>query len=305
MIAVSILTFVLAELAPGDFLAEMQLDPRISEETLETLRARYGLDQPLPVRYVRWLDSIVSGDLGHSFAHNMPVGPLLWPRAINTLLLTASAMLLSWLLAVPLGAWAAARRGGWLDRSSLGITAVLMAVPELLLGLGCLMLAVTSGWFPVGGMSSLDSATLGFWHRLGDLLRHLALPSLALTLASLPVLFRHVRSAMIDALATPHIQAARGHGIGLRRLLFHHALPTAAGPLTQLFGLSIASLLSGALLIEVIMSWPGIGPLLIDAILARDLHVVIGTVLLSGLLMILGNLIADALLLASDPRIRR
>ncbi len=305
MIAVSIFTFLLAELAPGDYLAEMQLNPQISEETITALRARYGLDQPLSVRYLSWLRSIVDGDLGYSFARNMPVGPLLWPRVGNTLILTVLATLLSWLLAIPLGVWAAARPGSWIDRVGLGATAILMALPEILLGLGCLLLAVHSGRFPVGGMTSVGSESFSFWQQLGDRAWHLVLPTLALVLASLPVLFRHVRSAMLEALAAPHVQAARGHGIGRQRLLFHHALPSAANPLITLFGLSIAGLLSGSLLIEVIMSWPGIGPLLLDAILARDLHVVIGGILVSGLLLIVGNLIADTLLFLVDPRIRR
>ncbi len=305
MVAVSIFTFLLAELAPGDYLAEMRLNPQISEETLTALRARYGLDQPLPVRYLRWLQSIADGELGYSFARNMSVGPLIWPRVGNTLLLTSLAAVFSWLIAIPLGVWAAARPGSWIDRTSLGATAVLMAVPELLLGLGCLLLAVHSGLFPVGGMTSVGSEDLDFWQRTGDVVWHLALPVLALILASLPTLFRHVRSAMLDALDAPHLQAARGHGIDRQRLLFHHALPAAANPLISLFGLSIAGLLSGSLLIEVIMSWPGIGPLLLDAILARDLHVVIGVILVSGLLLILGNLVADTLLLLTDPRIRR
>ena len=305
IIAVSIFTFLLAELAPGDFLAEMRLDPQISEETISYLRQRYGLDRPLHVRYLSWLRSIARGELGYSFARNMPVGPLIWPRARNTLGLTLLATALAWIIAIPLGVWAAARPGGWVDRLTLAVTAVLMALPELLLGLGCLLLAVYSGRFPAGGMTSPGFEDLGAWARVRDVAHHLVLPTAALVLASLPVLLRHVRSAMLEALAAPFVQAARGHGIGRRRRLFRHALPAAANPLISLFGLSIAGLLSGSLLIEVIMSWPGLGPLLLDAILARDLHVVIGVILLSGLLLIAGNLVADLLLYLHDPRIRQ
>lgn len=306
---VSVGTFLLAELAPGDFLSEIRLDPRISDQTLHALRSRYGLDQPLPVRYLRWLQSIAAGEFGHSFAHDVPVGSLLWPRARNTLFLATVAMALTWLIAVPLGAWAAwhrvaVGRGGWLDRLVQGAAAIPLAVPDVVIGLGCLLLAAKTGLFPIGGMTSLDVADLGPWARIADLAWHLALPAGALTLAHLPALLRHVRAALADTLESPFLRSARGHGIPRRRLLFRYALPAAAHPLTNLFGLSVARLLSGSLLIEVILSWPGMGPLLLEAILARDLHVVIGATLMSCGLLIAGNLAADVLLFAADPRIR-
>lgn len=160
LVGLSLLTFVAAELAPGDFLAEMRLDPRISPETLAALRQRYGLDQPLPVRYLRWLESLAAGELGYSFAHDMPVGPLLLPRARNTLLLGALATFLAWAIALPLGTLMAAHAGGLVDRLGLLVESVLLAVPQLLLGLGCLLLASRTGAFPVGGMSSLGSEKL-------------------------------------------------------------------------------------------------------------------------------------------------
>ncbi len=304
LVAVSVLTFLLAELAPGDVLAEMRLDPRISDETLDALRSRYGLDEPLPLRYLRWLRSIAAGELGYSFANNVPVGTLLWPRARNTLLLAATAMALAWLAAVPLGVWTARRRGGWGDRLLLGAANLPLAVPELVLGLGCLLLAARTGLFPTGGMASLDAAELGLWGRAADLAWHLALPAAALALGSLPVLLRHVRSALVGVLDAPYLRVARGHGIPRPRLLFRYALPAAAHPMIALFGLSVARLLSGSLVIEVILSWPGIGPLLLEAILARDLHVVVGATLLSCLFLVAGNLLADLLLYAADPRIR-
>jgi len=301
---VSVLTFLLAELAPGDFLSEMRLNPQISAETVEALRTSYGLDQPLPLRYLRWLRSIAKGEFGFSFAHNRPVGALLWVRARNTLLLTTTATALAWLIAIPLGVWIASRQGGWTDRLSLGGISVLQATPELLLGLGCLLLAARSGLFPTGGMVSLGFAELGFAAKLRDLAVHLALPAAALVLGSLPILLRHVRSALVEVLDAPFVRVARGHGIPRRRLLFRYALPAAVNPLISLLGFSIATLVSGSLLIEIIMSWPGLGPLLLEAILARDLHVVIGCILLSGFFLVAGNLLADVLLYLADPRIQ-
>ncbi len=305
LFGVSILTFGFTEIAPGDYFDQMRLDPRISPETVDALRARYGLDKSLPERYLRWLSSTVRGDLGYSFAYNVPVASLLFVRARNTLLLTVLATALAWLLAVPLGLWAAASTAKWPRLLFVGTgTSVLLAIPDLVLGLLCLLLAVTTGWFPVGGMVSVDFESLDAWGRLKDLLAHLALPVLALTLATLPVLVRHVHASVSEVLHSGFLLAARGFGIPRWRLLFRYALPVAANPLISLFGFSVASLLSASLLIEVILSWPGIGPLLLEAILARDVHVVIGAVMLSTVLLILGNLVADLMLYAVDPRIR-
>lgn len=304
LVGVSLLTFLLVELAPGDFFAEMRLDPRMSEGSVQALRARHGLDRPLPVRYVRWLASLARGELGYSFAYAQPVGALLAPRLRNTLLLTSTATVLAWAMAVPLGVWWATRRRGPTHHGLSALTALLLAVPDLVIALGLLLVAVRTGWFPAGGMVSLGHDQLSAAARLTDVAAHLALPVTALVLAVLPVLLRHVRASMADALEAPFVRAARAHGIPERGVLFRHALPAAANPLISLFGLSLAGLLSMSLVVEVVMSWPGLGPLLLEAILARDFHLVLGPVLASTLLLVAGNLLADLLLLAADPRIR-
>jgi len=301
---VSVLTFVFLRLAPGDFFADLRLNPQVSAQTVADLRARAGLDQPLPVMYVRWLKSVAKGNLGFSLAYNAPVAPLLWERARNTLLLAGAATLMAWLIAILAGAGSAARPRGIADRLIGGGTSLLLAAPELLLALGLLALAVRTGRFPTGGMVSLGFAGLSFTGKIKDIALHAALPVTALVLGILPVLVRHVRASVVEALQAPFIQAARAHGIPRRRLLFGYALPAAANPLVSLFGLSVAALLSGSLLVEVVMSWPGMGPLLLEAILARDLYVVIGAVMFSTVFLVAGNLAADALLYAVDPRIR-
>jgi peptide/nickel transport system permease protein len=304
LVGISFFSFALLELAPGDFFDEMRLNPRISASTVEGLRAQYGLDRPLLVRYERWLGSIFRGDFGFSLAYNSPVGPLLKTRARNTLLLTATAALLAWGLAIPIGILGAASRGKWSGRIGGLATSTLLTVPDLLLFLGLLLLAVRTGWFPAGGMISADLESADFWHKAKDLALHLFLPSFGLALVTLPTLVRHIRSAMIEALNAPFVRAARGHGIPRPRLLFRYALPVAANPLTSLFGLSVATMLSASLLVEVILSWPGLGPLLLEATLTRDIYVVVGIVMLSAVFLIAGNLLADLLLFASDPRIR-
>jgi peptide/nickel transport system permease protein len=304
LFGVSLLTFLFSALTPGSYLDEMRLNPQIAPETIAALRAQYQLDRPLPVRYLHWLNAVAHGKLGFSFAYNSPVAPLLWVRAQNTLLLTVTATLLAWALALPLGVWSAVRFGRAPDRVLSWTTATLLVVPDLVLALGLLILAVRTGWFPTGGMASVGFEELSPLQKFRDLALHLALPVFALVLAALPMLLRHVRASVVEVLNAPFLRAARSHGIPHPKLIFGYALRAAANPLISLFGFSVGTLLSGSLLVEVVMSWPGLGPLLLEAILARDLYVVIGGVLLSMIFLVAGNLVADVLLYWADPRIR-
>jgi peptide/nickel transport system permease protein len=232
------------------------------------------------------------------------VGPLLWPRLRNTLVLTVTAVAAAWLLAVPLGLWWATRRRAWERRAFAAVTSVLLATPDIVIALALLLVAVRTGWFPAGGMTSLAHEQMSRGARVWDVASHLVLPAAALVLGILPVLVRHVRASVSEVLASPFVRAARAHGIPEARVLFRHVLPAAANPLVSLFGLSLAGLLSMSLVVEVVMSWPGLGPLLLEAILARDFFLALGLVLVSTVLLLGGNMLADALLLAADPRIR-
>jgi peptide/nickel transport system permease protein len=291
-------------MAPGSFFDEMRLNPQVSPETINTLHARYGFDRPLLVRYSRWMISAIQGDWGYSIAYNAPVAPLLWTRAKNTLLLTMTATFLTWLLGVPLGLWTASARGRLGDKLVTSSSSFLLSVPEIVMAVGLLALAVRWRLVPVGGMMSLGFEDLSVWGKIHDLALHMLLPVAILLLGGVAVVERHVRTSVVEVLEAPYIRAARGLGIGPMRLLFRHVLPVAANPAISLFGFSIAALLGGSLVVEVVTGWPGLGPLILDATLSRDLYVVIGAVLFSAVFMIAGNLIADFLLLASDPRIR-
>ncbi len=256
LVGVSALCFLFTEMAPGSFFDEMRLNPQISPETISALRARYGLDQPLAVRYARWMAALVRGDFGYSIAYNTPVAPLLWARAKNTLLLTATAMFLTWLISVPLGVLTAASRGRWLDKVVGVGSSLLISIPEIVVAIALLALAVRTRIVPVGGMRSLGFQELSMWGQFHDIAQRMLLPTLVLV------------------------------------------------PAISLFGFSLAGLLSGSLLVEVVTGWPGLGPLILDATLSRDLYLVIGGVMFSAVFMVAGNFIADLLLLASDPRIR-
>lgn len=304
LLTISFLSFGLSQLAPGDYFDEMRLNPQISPLTIDGIRSEYGLDKPFPVRYGLWLESVFKGQFGFSLATGGAVGPLLWIRARNTLLLTCTASLLAWALAIPLGMWSALKRGQWIDQVCGLVTSTLLTIPELLLFLCLLLFAVRSGRFPAGGMISAGGDGMDSWTGARDIAFHLLLPAIGLAMVTLPALVRHVRSAMIEALEAPFILAARGHGISRPRVLFRYALPVAANPLISLAGLSVATMLSASLLVEVVLSWPGLGPLMVEAILSRDVYVVMGIVTLSSVFLVTGNLLADLMLFASDPRIR-
>jgi len=303
LLGVSFLSFALTQFAPGSFFDEMKLNPQISPATVADLRHQYGLDEPIWVRYSRWVKSAARGELGFSFAYNAPVAPLLIRRSGNTLLLTGTAMLLAWMIALPLGIFAAERRHGVLDQACSLATSAIMATPELLLTLAFLLLAVRTRWFPTGGMFTPGAQPSGASHCV-DLIAHLAGPAIIVALGSLPALLRHTRAAMLEVLQSPYIRAARAHGLTRGRILFFHALPAALNPLISLGGVFLAYLLSGSLLVEVVLGWPGLGPFLLEAILARDFYVVIDTAMFSAALLVVGMLISDILLFVADPRIR-
>ena len=305
LIGVSALCFLFTEMAPGTFFDEMRLNPQISPETISALRSHYGLDQPLLLRYGRWVKSALHADFGYSIAYNVPVAPLLWSRAKNTLLLTTTALLLTWLISVPLGVWAASMRGGLLDKAVTLLSSFLVSVPELVIAVGLLAAAVRWRILRVGGMMSVDFDGLSTWGKLQDILFHLALPALILVLCETAIIVRHVRASVLEVLDAPYIQAACGFGIKPGRVLFRHVLPVAANTAISLLGFSLAGLLSGSMLVEAVFGWPGLGPLMLEATLSRDLYLVIGGIMFSSLFTLGGGLIADIMLLASDPRIRR
>jgi peptide/nickel transport system permease protein len=283
--ALSLLCFLLFQAVPGDAVSDLRLDPGVSRETMENLRRQRGLDQPLPVRYWSWLTSLLHGDWGRSYAYQRPVAELLFPRAVQTLLLNLSALLLAWALALPLAYRRARETESPIARAASGAASVLVCVPDLLLALSALWLAFHTGWFRTAGSAPLCASCVA--------------------LLLFPAVFRHAGAAFREALRMPHVLAALGAGMDGWRLALWWVLPPAAAPLLALLGLQISASLSASLIVEVVLGWPGLGTLLLDAVLGRDLPVLMGSILLSGSLLITGNLLADLLQIALDPRARR
>jgi len=298
------LTFLLLQLAPGDFLSSALENPSFSPGAIDALRHRFGLDQPWYVQYGLYLKNLVLHfDLGLSFSRHEPVATVLGECLANTLLLTASAALVTWGLAVPLGAVAAVRAHSWLDRGLSWLAFVWLSIPELLSGLLLLMLAARTGWLPIGGMRSLDWDTMGPGSRVLDVARHLVLPALVTGLVPLASRMRQMRASLLDVLRLDYVVTARAKGLDERAVVLRHALPNALNPLITLFGYTLGALVSGSFVAEIVFSWPGLGRVTVEALLAQDTYLVLGGVLMASVVLVLGNLIADLLLAASDPRI--
>ncbi len=302
LLAIAVLTFLLLKLAGGYTLPD---DPRVTPQMIEAMRHRFGLDRPWLVQLGMYLENLVLHfDLGESFSLQRPVAAVLGECVLNTLLLAVAGAVVTWALAIPLGVIAAARRNTAVDRG-LSVAAFLgLSVPEVVSGLLLLMFAARTGWFPAGGMRSLDWDTMAWPARVLDLLHHLALPALVVGLVPLAGRMRQMRASLLDVLRLDYVTTARAKGLGEGAVVWKHALRNALNPMITLFGYTLGSLLSGSLVAEIIFSWPGLGRVTYEAILARDQYLVVGSVLMAAAMLVMGNLAADLLLVAADPRIR-
>jgi peptide/nickel transport system permease protein len=304
LLGIAALSFLLLRLAPGDFLNTMAENPAISPATIASLRHRFGLDQPWYVQFLLYVRNVfLHLDFGESFSRHQPVFTVLREGLGATLLLAGAAALVTWGLAIPLGVWAAVHRNGWLDRGLSLLAFVGLSVPEVLSGLLLLAFAARTGLFPVGGMRSLDWDSLGTGGRIVDLLRHLILPALVTDLVPLASRMRQMRGTLLDVLGLDYVTAARAKGLPERVVVFKHALRNALNPLITLFGYTLGGLLSGSLVAEIVFAWPGIGRITYEALITRDVYLVLGGVMMASVVLVLGNLAADLLLAIADPRI--
>jgi peptide/nickel transport system permease protein len=304
LFGISLITFLLLQLAPGDFLNQMAENPAISPEAIEAMRVRFGLDQPWYVQYAIYVRNVVLRfDFGQSFARHQPVVDVIGDGFLNTLLLTGAAALVTWVLAIPLGVLAAVRQHSWVDRTLSFLSFVWLSIPEILAALLLLMLAARTGWFPVGGMRSIDHDDLDGVGRLLDILHHLVLPALVVGLIPLASRMRQMRGSLLDVLRLDYVTTARAKGLGEGTVIVKHALRNALNPMITLFGYTLGALVSGSFIVEIIFSWPGLGRITLDAILMQDQYLVMGGVLMASLVLVIGNLIADLLLAVADPRI--
>lgn len=303
LVGITFLSFLVVGLAPGDFFSSLAMNPTISPEAIEAMKREFGYGKPLVVRYLSWLVRAAQGDLGLSVAHRVGVSTLIGQRVGNTLLLSLSAMLVTWLAAIPLGVLVAVRRGRASDRLVSGLAFLGMSVPNFFLAFLLLRLALRTGWFPVGGTVSMDHDQLSFGGRVLDRLHHLALPTIVLATSGLAGLVRLMRGAILDLEKADFVRTARAKGLSERVVLFRHVLRNALNPFVTLAGYELGTLLGGAALVENVMNLQGLGSLMLQAVLAADVYLVMGSVLMGSTLLLLGNLLADLALTKVDPRI--
>jgi peptide/nickel transport system permease protein len=304
LLGISALSFLLLQLAPGDYLTIISQDPQIPQGTIDALRHRFGLDQPWYVQYFIYLKNIFFHfDFGESFPRHTSAFNVLRDGMLNTLMLAIAAAMVTWGLAIPLGVWAAVRQYSWVDKGLSLVAFFWLSIPEVLSGLLLLFLAANTGLFPVGGMRSIDWEYMDALDKTWDFLRHLALPALVVGLIPLAARMRQMRGNLLDVLRLDYVTTARAKGLDEKTVVFKHAVRNAINPLITLFGLTIGALLSGAFVAEIIFSWPGLGRITLDAIGTQDQYVVLGAVMIASTMLVFGNLVADILLAIADPRI--
>lgn len=305
LLGVSLLSFIMIHLAPGDFLTQARLNPDISQETLQVMEARFGLDKPLPEQYFRWLWGMLHLDFGLSFSYKMPVFQVIGTRVLNTLILSVTAMIISWGVAIPIGIHAATHRYSWSDKLLTVFAFLGLSIPNFFLALLLLYVIVAAHLpLPVGGMTSIDFDYMSFGEKVVDLLKHLLVPALVLGTAGIAGLMRQMRGNLLDVLRMDYVTTARAKGLAERIVIYKHAVRNAINPLVTIFGFWIAGLLSGAALTENVVAWPGLGQLILQALMAKDVYLVMGAIMMGSVLLVAGNLLADILLAVVDPRIR-
>ncbi|BAY62847.1 binding-protein-dependent transport systems inner membrane component [Calothrix brevissima NIES-22] len=302
----SALSFFIIQLAPGDYVDTLRQNPKISPERIEELKRQFGLDKSWPEQFWLWLWRIFTkGDFGTSFVYQRSVVSLLQERIPATLLLAIASLIVTWAIAIPLGIIAAVKQNKLVDRVLQVLSYTGQGFPSFITALFLLIVAqLTSPIFPVGSMTSINYSELSWFGQLLDLGWHMILPTIALSITSFAGLQRITRGELLDVLRQDYIQTARAKGLPENRVIYVHALRNAINPLITLLGFELAGLLNGAFIAEQFFNWPGLGRLTLQAVQAQDLYLLMASLVMGAVLLIVGNLIADLMLKAADPRIK-
>ena len=304
ILGITFISFVIISLAPGNILTSLKMNPYISQKTIDMMVQAYGLNKPLLVRYGLWLWQVVHLNLGNSIYYHAPVMGLILSRALNTLILSLSAILVSWLVAMPVGIISGMREGGWFDRVTgvLGYTGI--SIPSFFLAFLLLLIAAKTAVLPTGGTTSPLYNLLSPADKLYDRFIHLILPVTALAVPQIALYARLIRANIIEVKQSEFVSAVRARGLGHGRVVYVHILKNAINPFITLAGYDFASLLGGAALVEAILNLQGLGTLLLKAVQSMDVFLLMGDILIGAALLLIGNLIADVALMYVDPRIK-
>jgi peptide/nickel transport system permease protein len=293
---VSLLIFALLAVSGGDALGVVESDQRVSEETLRELRRIYGLDQPFSVRYTRWASQVIRGNLGHSYFYKAPVGRIIKERLLNTAALAATALLIAWAISLTLGIAAARHAGTWIDKISSLIVILAASTPRLVLALITLAFIAQTSLVGVGGL--VNELPMREWF-----LRLLP-PALVLSVPLLALFLAQTRARVGEMFGQDFVRAARAKGLPERIVLFRHVLRPSLNPLITIFGYSLGGVMSGSVIVETVLSWPGLGQLSVIAVQRRDMPLLMAVVLVTATAVLVGNLVADILQRLNDPRLK-
>ncbi len=307
LIGITLVSWAAIQLAPGsgNYFQSLVLQyPQISPQTIEALKSQFGMDQPPWIQYLRWLWSILHLNFGISFAYNVPVTWLIGSRALNTLLLSLTSLVVAWGVGIPLGIYSAVHQYSIMDGVLNTAAFVALSIPSFFSALLLLYAAFWTHLVPLQGLTSVDFDFLPWYGQVLDIARHLVLPTIALGLFSVGSLMRYMRNNLLEVLRADYVKTARSKGVAERAVIYRHAVRNAINPLVTLFGFELGGLLSGAAFVENILGYPGLGRLILEALTKKDVFVVMGSLLLGSVLLILGNLAADIMLAYVDPRIR-
>jgi peptide/nickel transport system permease protein len=307
LLGITMISFLVMNLAPGEPIDVLtNLNPKATAEARERLRSHYGLNQPLPVRYVNWLKRVVRLDLGYSFAQdNRPVWDKIRERIPITLTINALSLLLIIIVAIPIGIYSAVHQNSIMDRILTIFVFIGFATPTFWLALLLMILfGVHLGWLPISGLQSIQAAHAGFWFVLGDRARHLLLPVLVSAFGGLAGLSRYMRSNMLEVIRQDYITTARAKGLKEATVIGKHALRNALMPIITILGFSLPGLIGGSVIFETIFAIPGMGQMFYGAVMARDYPLIMGILLIGASLTLVGNLLADISYALVDPRIR-
>jgi len=310
VVGVATLIFFVLHLAPGDPTSRY-IGPAVPPEVIDRIRTNLGLDDPVPVRYVKWMGSMARGDFGWSLGKSRPVGELIAEILPNTLLLSGSALALAFAVGIAVGVLQAVRHHSLLDEALGVISLVFYSMPSFWLALMLVLVfglhASVAGWpvsLPPSGMESVDYAFLSPAEKLLDRLRHMILPASTLVLVLSAGIARHTRSSVLEVIRQDYVRTAWAKGLSPGRVIVGHALRNALGPIVTLVGLYLPLLFSGTVFVEVVFGWPGMGQLLVEAVGQRDYPVVMAGSVVFACLVVGGNLLADLLYAVVDPRVR-
>ena len=306
VLAVVVLNFFLVHAAPGDPVETIAgASGGMSEELKADLRTKFGLDKPLPVQLGVYLGKVVQGDLGYSYFFNSPVSQLILERVPATLLLVLASVLVAFTLGTSLGVLSARKPNGLLSQSITVISLVGFAAPVFWTGIMLVILfASVVQWFPVSGMRSVDSYGAGFFKDALDVAHHLVLPTITLALVYLAQYSRLARASMLDVLGADYIRTARAKGLAEGTVLYKHALRNAVLPVITILGLQFGNVLAGAILVETVFNWPGLGRLAFESVLRRDYPTLLGVLLFSSIVVVVMNQLTDVAYRLVDPRIK-